>query len=256
MTHAAHSDAGALAIEELVLVSRAPQESASFLAECLPALVRGSTSEQFASVRFAPTALSADSAAAPSGSFWKFTVFSDEIGLLRDKIVNAGVAVSEPVQFGTIGYLCHLHEPGGNEIELLQRTFKDNPRSPTERQDALGLITLRVQNAAESARFYTETLGMRALSEMSVDDGRVDPFDLSFFAFAAQAPPPSELSHVDNREWLYQRPYTIVELQHYRNRQDRLHSLGDTDIGLAAIALQHLPRPLRSPDQHRFVVAQ
>ena len=39
-------------------------------------------------------------------------------------------------------------------------------------------------------------------------------FTLYFLAFTAEDPPEEDLAHVGIREWLWQRPYTTLELQH------------------------------------------
>lgn len=39
-------------------------------------------------------------------------------------------------------------------------------------------------------------------------------FTLLFLAFTTERPPHEDLEAVENREWLWQRPYTTLELQH------------------------------------------
>lgn len=240
-------------IDELALVSNTPATSRDFLDTCLPTLAPGKTTEDFASVRFVEARDNVSPAVGPSGPFWKFTVFTDDVVRLRRTILANGVEVSDPVQFGTIGYLCHLREPGGIEIELLQRTFKDRPRPTEERADGLGLITLRVRDADRSAAFYLEELGLEALSEMAVDGGRADPFDLFFYGATEEDPPSRDLAHVDNREWLYQRSFTIIELQHYRRASDLDALTDNSGIGLFSVGVTNLDRPAESPDGHRFI---
>lgn len=170
-------------------------------------------------------------------NYWKFSVFTDDIEHLRESLLDKGVEASEGVQFGDIGYLSHLHEPGGNAVEVIQRTFQHHapvtPTSPT----TLGLITLRVSDHEASMRFYVEGLGMRLLCTMAVQDGRPDPFDLYFLGYIDQDPPDPNPAGVLNREWLYQRQATFIELQHYRPPTPTLHSTPDTAPGLDHIVL-------------------
>ena len=83
----------------------------------------------------------------------------------------------------------------------------------------MGQLTLRINNAELSTKFY-ELLGMRLLSRQ-----RVEPynFTLYFFAFLEETDelPPYlledgsiDIDAVGNREWLWQRKYTTLELQH------------------------------------------
>ena len=50
---------------------------------------------------------------------------------------------------------------------------------------------------------------------LSIQDISAYNFSLFFLAFTSESPPvPSELGSVENREWLWQRPYTTLEIQH------------------------------------------
>jgi len=72
----------------------------------------------------------------PSGSqyksernhvYWKIGLSLQDVNLAREKIMNLGTSqVSPPAQFFNIGYLCHLADPEGFSIELLQHTFEKN----------------------------------------------------------------------------------------------------------------------------------
>ena len=202
-------------IDEVALWSSNQQASSSFIDAVLPTL--DAPPHAAASVRFLEAA--AGRADPPFDSFWKISVFADDVDQLRQSINRIGTDVSEPTQFLDIGYLCHLHEPGGNEIELLQRTFQPQraPRSDDGLSsiDSLGLITLRVSDIDLALRFFENGLGMRSLATMEVGQGGQWRFGLRFLAWTNDRPPvPNRLDALENREWLYQRPYTIVELQY------------------------------------------
>ncbi len=229
-------------LDELVLWSVDPAGSERFLQGVMPQVAIPPPLSGLARVRYRHRALRPTTAAAgvatPSGSdgFWKYSVFADSIDELRGEVESgewigsdgidpgtaaadvAAVEVTDPVQFGDIGYLCHLHEPGGNEIELLQRSFAPPRAAPSigghSGPATLGLITLRVADAVATIRLLADGLGMSHLVSMKVNEHRPDGFGLEFLAWTADEPPSQDRFDVSNREWLYQRPYTVIELQH------------------------------------------
>ena len=73
--------------------------------------------------------------------------------LAREKITKHGTEVSKPSQFLDVGYLCHLKDPKGFTIELLQQTFQRNfvkpeedPRLALGQTAVVGQITTRTTN--------------------------------------------------------------------------------------------------------------
>ena len=60
--------------------------------------------------------------------------------------------------------------------------------------------------------FYRDRLGMALLSVQPVPDYG---FTLYFLAFTEERPPQDDLEAIGNREWLWKRPYTTLELQHF-----------------------------------------
>jgi len=203
-------------IDELVLFSADVPASVDFVEATFPAAANGG--DDPARVRFVPgTRVDRADNESPS-AFWKFSIFTDAADSVAASLAETGCETSQPGQFLDIGYLCHLREPGGNEVELVQRRFSPplDPPSPTGffGRDTLGLITLRVTDLASTLRMLIDGLGMKHLVTMVVDGGRPDPFALEFLAFTDDEPPETDRTHVANREWLYQRPYTVIELQH------------------------------------------
>eukprot|EP00438_Fugacium_kawagutii_P006511 Skav209104 [mRNA] locus=scaffold179:131723:132052:+ [translate_table: standard] len=75
----------------------------------------------------------------------------------------------------------------------------------------IGQITTRITDAQRSLEFYQKVLKMKLLSVQPVEPHR---FTLYFLAYTEENPPKSDLEAVENREWLWQRPYTTLELQH------------------------------------------
>lgn len=150
--------------------------------------------------------------------YWKFALSVAELDVAHNRLIANGVAVDTPRQVGDIAYLCHFSDPDGYCIELIQHDFLQNHRPVAEDFNyALGsrptfsLITYRVKDADVSLHFYTELLGMRLLSVQKVE---ARGFTLYFLACTDERPPHSDVEHVGNREWLWQRPYSMVELQH------------------------------------------
>ena len=149
--------------------------------------------------------------------YWKVGVTLPDVAAARRRLRAAGVEVSQPQQFEDIGFLCHLQDSAGFIVELLQHRFEDNfqPMTPTADplggRGTLGQITLRVKNPAKSLAFYRDGLGMTLLARQPVPNYG---FTLYFLAFTDERPPVPDLAAVANREWLWQRPYTTLELQH------------------------------------------
>jgi len=155
---------------------------------------------------------------ARSDAYWKIGITVPDVDAARDWLAQRGVACSEPKQFRDIGYMCHLQDPAGFQIELLQHTFEGQPK--TARGDSslalgggaqIGQITLRVTDIDAALAAYQAEQNMRLLSIQPVSDFG---FDLYFLAHTEETPPHADLEAVENRPWLWQRPYTTLELQH------------------------------------------
>ncbi len=148
--------------------------------------------------------------------FWKIGITLPNVDLAANHLRQMGVTVSAPRQFLDIGYMCHLSDPEGFVIELLQHDFEGNRLGDAVRSDApfagacVGQITLRTGDiAAEDA--FCRSQGMSLLSMQGVEPYG---FDLHFYAFTEDTPPNPDLWAVENREWLWKRPYTTLEFQH------------------------------------------
>lgn len=156
--------------------------------------------------------------------YWKIAITVPNLDVAHAQIVEKGVAATEPHQFRDIAYLSHLVDPEGHVIELIQHTFQGKPRSDNNGADhsstqplggsaRIGLITLRTADISADRKTCLD-LGMAYMSRQAVSDLG---FDLYFFGFANdnQCRPPNEedVDAVENREWLWQRPYTTLEFQ-------------------------------------------
>lgn len=147
--------------------------------------------------------------------YWKIGITLPDVDRAADWLRRRGVEVGRPAQFLDIGYLCHLTDPAGFAIELLQHEFECNrpkadPVQAPFGRACVGQITLRTGDIlAEDA--ICRSLGMRLLS---IQDVAPHGFDLQFYAFTQERPPSPDLWAVGNREWLWRRPYATLEFQH------------------------------------------
>lgn len=154
--------------------------------------------------------------------YWKTGITLPDVDNACERLRHHGVEVTDPHQFRDIGYLCHLADPDGYVIELLQHKFEENhtpgaadPALALGAPPTLGQITIRVTHIERSLGFYRDFLGMELLSRQEVAPSE---FTLYFLAYTDEAPPRTDLDAVENREWLWQRPYTTIELQHVWGR--------------------------------------
>jgi catechol 2,3-dioxygenase-like lactoylglutathione lyase family enzyme len=126
------------------------------------------------------------------------------------------IACSKPSQFLEIGYLCHLRDPAGLEIELLQQGFEGKhetvhgDRHPIGGQATLAHITIRVSDLEKTKAWCVETMNKRLMSIQNVE---LYNFTLYFYTWSdEELPNESSLEAVENREWLWGRPYAMLEL--------------------------------------------
>lgn len=180
----------------------------------------------------------------PHDRYWKIAITLPDLDLAHAQLLQNGVSATDPHQFRDIAYLCHLADPEGFVIELLQHTFQ-NSRGPNAGDPALplgggaqiGLITLRSDDIRADLARCRNDLGMVYLSRQDVS---AFGFDLHFLAFTAETPPVPDIDSVQNREWLWQRPYTVLEFQ---NRLDgkKVHHIPPDTPGAASVSLKSTP---------------
>jgi catechol 2,3-dioxygenase-like lactoylglutathione lyase family enzyme len=182
--------------------------------------------------------------------YWKVGVLTSDVDALSAALVEQGLAVSEPRQFRDIGYLCHFQDSEGNAVELLQHTFAGAPKVPMP-PTRVGHVTLRVRDPQTTIVFYRERLGMRLLSVQPVTPHR---FTLYFLGSTDECPPLDDPEAVQNREWLWQRPYPCLELQHRWDATDP-YDPGGSGPGFAALVFRGTePAELKDPDGYRVLV--
>ncbi|MEX2495636.1 MAG: VOC family protein [Woeseia sp.] len=156
--------------------------------------------------------------------YWKISLSVEDVDIAHNRLVARGVEIDSPRQVPDIAYLCHLYDPDGYCIELIQHDFQHRHEPAEEDPDcALGtpatfsLITCRAKDINKSLEFYAGFLGMQLLSRQVVGSRG---FTLYFLAFTDERPPYEDIEHIENREWLWKRPYTLLELQHIWGTED------------------------------------
>lgn len=177
-----------------------------------------------------------------SDEYWKIGITLPDVDMAFDQLSRAGVAVTQPRQFLDIGYMCHFSDPDGFQIELLQHTFEGQVRTLPGNSDLLlgggaqiGQITLRVVDLEGALAHYQRSMGMRLLSKQVVP-GR--GFTLYFLAFTDETPPEDDIEAVANRPWLWQRPYTTLELQHLTEPGRHIRSTPPGGAGYTGLLIE------------------
>ena len=153
---------------------------------------------------------------APNDFYWKIGITLHDLDAAIAFLKEYGVKTTDPVQFRDIGYMSKITDPCGLTIELLQQGFEGNAKPVPHghlvgAQATLAHITLRVKDLAVAQSYFHDELGMRL---MSVQPVRENGFCLYFYTWSDEDLPDPDLSSVANREWLWSRPYTLIELQH------------------------------------------
>ena len=162
--------------------------------------------------------LQADTAYTPRSSdlYWKIAISVPNIELAYDQLRAEGVSVSKPNQFRDVGYLAQAFDPEGFNIEIIEHWFKGDRPTMAVNPELLGggphisLLTLRTRDIRAVQPEILEA-GMKPLSIQSVQP---HGFTLYFFAFTDDDPPNPQLEAIENRTWVYRRPYTVLEIQH------------------------------------------
>ncbi len=192
-------------------------------------------------------------AASSKDLYWKIGITLKNLDVAVSCLRERGWQVSDPRQFHDIGYLCHLRDPAGFVIELLQQSFEGDAvpvgdGHPIGGQATLAHVTLRVSDIAAARQFCASQLGMRLMSIQRVRDVG---FTLYFFGWSDEALPNPELDAVENREWLWSRPYTLLELQHLESG-DQINAPDEGAAGFAGIGIDHGAGDLRYVSSAEF----
>ena len=149
--------------------------------------------------------------------YWKIALSVADLDIARDALIESNIEVGPAFQVPNVAYLCHFKDPEGYTIELIQHKFEANHESQEANHEfalktptVFSLITYRSKHINKSLQFYQD-LGMRLLS---IQDVSFRGFTLYFLAFTEDVLPNEDVTVIENRGWLWQRPYTVLELQH------------------------------------------
>ncbi|CAF1175150.1 unnamed protein product [Adineta steineri] len=181
--------------------------------------------------------------------YWKIGITLYDVDYAREILQSKQVNITNASQFEDIGYVCHLRDPNGFCLELLQhdfeKTFKEKINKsgkqtsvdnfPLGYPSCIGQITLHTNDIEKSQRFYCNILGMKVLSIQEVPKCG---FTLYFFAWTNENPPKSDIKDATiNREWLWKRPYTQIEVRYFNNQKQipSFKDLQDNEIGFQGI---------------------
>mgnify|MGYP000141474153 CR=1 FL=1 len=190
--------------------------------------------------------------------YWKIGItlknLDDAVNYLRGR----GLPLNDPIQFRDIGYMTKLTDPKGFQIELLQQGFEGNVEAfdlgslasshAIADQAILAHITLRVTDLVTARDYFENKLGMRLMSIQPVNDRG---FCLYFYSWNNEALPDPDLKAVANREWLWRRPYSLIELQHWEDSAVQISqtpmdqagfdgfSFGDETLKDKAVSVEH-----------------
>ncbi len=176
--------------------------------------------------------------------YWKIAISVRDVDLACRQLARMGVKNDGARQFRDIGYVAHIVDPQGFKIELIQHVFEGeiSPLSvnPTllGGGPAINLLTLRASEIVP-VQELCEELGM---TQLCVQPVAPYDFTLHFYGFTDERPPNADLQAVENRSWLYQRPYTVLEIQHL-HAVDHVGSVATVNAGYAGFHLQSNPAP-------------
>lgn len=160
-----------------------------------------------------------------SDFYWKIGITLRNLDMAVAFLRSKGIQVSDPHQFHDIGYMSKIIDPNGFIIELLQQGFEGNEKQlgtghAIGSQATLAHITLRVTDLASSKSYFEHDLGMRL---MSIQPVAPYGFCLYFYCWNNEPLPDPDLKSVDNREWLWRRPFMLIELQHLEKPDSAVH---------------------------------
>ncbi len=152
----------------------------------------------------------------PTDLYWKIALSVPNIELAWGQLGARGLTPSAPRQFRDVGYLAKVTDPEGFSIELIDHWFQgerpDDPNDDTRLGGGahLSLVTLRT---GDIGAVEPDLLGI-GMTPLSMQPVEPYGFTLYFYAFTEEAPPDPDLTAVINRPWVYQRPYSVLEIQH------------------------------------------
>ncbi|MEM7193419.1 MAG: VOC family protein [Pseudomonadota bacterium] len=183
--------------------------------------------------------------------YWKIALSVPDIELACSQLSSKGVSVGHPEQFRDVGYLAHFNDPGGFTVELIEHYFKGDRPDTILDESLLGggarlnLITLRTADMT-SIKSHAADWGMTLICIQPLES---IGFTLYFFAFTNESPPSNDLTAIENRTWVYQRPYTVLEIQHIHGA-DRVTQVDAQCAGYQGVRVSGVVAPIAKNELH------
>ncbi|GIU49530.1 VOC family protein [Shewanella sp. KT0246] len=165
--------------------------------------------------------------------YWKFSIAVGHLKTARQNLIDNGITTTPCLEIPNLAYLCHLEDPDGYSIELIQThliehtqssLIKQAPDYPLGSAAHFNLSTLRVKDIALSLSFYQE-LGLELVHTFRSDERNMSLYflaDKHAQAFAdLQAAINSASQSIGKSmnakivEILWQYPETLLELQQF-----------------------------------------
>lgn len=202
-------------------------------------------SDREAAIRF--IAADAPYAPEPTDLYWKIAVSVPDIELACAQLRARGVPCTSPRQFRDVGFLAKVTDPEGFTVELIDHWFEgERPDLEVDRTllgggAHLSLVTLRTGDIAGVETDILEW-GMKALSVQAVHP---NGFTLYFYAFTDETPPHPDLEAIENRTWVYRRPYSVLEIQHVHGLDAETHP-AENAAGYAGLSVRAANAPIHS----------
>ncbi len=152
-----------------------------------------------------------------SDSYWKYSIFVNDIEKNYQEIRQKGYEIGQPYQFGDIGYLSHTKDSENHVVEFIQKSFQQNKILDTPQKNVLGLLTLRTKDPLKIIRFYEDIFELKLFVRMYVNRGK--GFSLFFLGSKNLKAPSPDIDAIENRKWMYQQNHLFIEIQHYWNSE-------------------------------------
>ena len=172
--------------------------------------------------------------------YWKIGFTLRDLDVAVAHLREKGVPVTDPYQFRDIGYMSKIRDPNGFIIELLQQGFEGNSKPvgdghPIAAQATFAHITLRVTDIDSAKTWCDKRLGQRLMSVQPVDDF---DFCLYFYGWSDEELPHKDIQSVENREWLWSRPYALIEFQHLTSADAQVRKTDSRCAGFDGFAYE------------------
>ena len=168
--------------------------------------------------------------------YWKFTIAVGHLTTAHQKLLDNGIEVSLCTVIPNLAYLCHLTDPDGYCIELIQTHLIENTQTHLIKLDDIdfplgsaahiNLSTLRIKDLKHSLPFY-QRLGFELAYTYRSDERAMT----LYFLANKQSDSFNEIKYSDNIvETLWQYSDTLLEFQQFDGTQEDVNFSYNTDI--------------------------